>query len=80
MGRDPGGPGDGWRADVLAVSPDGHERWAWEVQLSGLSVAAALARTEAMRASGVSVCWLTDQEQPVAWFGKVPSIRIRAAE
>ncbi len=27
-------PGDGWRTDVLGVSPDGHRRVAWEAQLA----------------------------------------------
>ena len=27
-------PGNGWRADVLATSPDGKTRMAWEAQLA----------------------------------------------
>lgn len=71
-------PGDGWRADVLATSPDGITRMAWEAQLAPATVDELRERTERMTAEGVSVCWVTDKDRP--FIGHVPSIRIRAKD
>lgn len=67
-------PGDGWRADVLAVAPDASRRVAWEAQLSGITVDEIQARTQRMAAAGVEVCWVTTRDAP--WLGHVPSVRI----
>ncbi|QCC76056.1 hypothetical protein [Nocardioides daphniae] len=66
--------GDGWRADVLATSPDGAHRMAWEAQLAQITVDELRERTARMEASGVPVCWVTDHERP--WIGAVPAIRL----
>lgn len=66
--------GEGWRADVLATSPDGTRRMAWEAQLAQITGAELRERTARMEASGVPVCWVTDHERP--WIGEVPAIRI----
>lgn len=65
-------PGDGWRADVLATSPDGLRRMAWEAQLSPIDVDEITRRTEQLHASGVRVCWVAHRERP--WIGRVPSV------
>lgn len=67
-------PGNGWRADVLATSPDGTKRMAWEAQLAPATSAELAERTAAMAAEGVTVCWVTDKDRP--FIGHVPSIRI----
>jgi len=66
--------GDGWRADVLATSPDGARRMAWEAQLAQITVDELRGRTTRMHASGVPVCWVTDHDRP--WIGAVPAIQI----
>jgi competence protein CoiA len=66
--------GEGWRADVLATSPDGTKRMAWEAQLAQITVDELRARTGRMRASGVPVCWVTDRDRP--WVGAVPAIQL----
>lgn len=70
--------GDGWRADVLATSPDGARRMAWEAQLAQITVDELRERTARMEASGVPVCWVTDRERP--WIGAVPAIRLSLAD
>src|SRR3546814_5673800 len=47
--------GEGWRADVLATSPDGTRRMAWEAQLAQITGAELRERTARMEASGVPV-------------------------
>ncbi len=64
--------GDGWRADVLATSPDGARRMAWEAQLAQITVDELCERTARMRASGVAACWVTDQDRP--WVSAVPPV------
>ncbi|WP_425586687.1 competence protein CoiA family protein [Streptomyces rameus] len=50
--------GDGaWRADVMASSPDGSRRIAWEAQLSPITDGDILARTARYAAEGIGVCW-----------------------
>ncbi|GAB7005269.1 hypothetical protein JCM18899A_27420 [Nocardioides sp. AN3] len=70
--------GDGWRADVLATSPDGARRMAWEAQLAQITVDELRERTARMEASGVPVCWVTDHDRP--WIGAVPAIRLSLAD
>lgn len=70
--------GEGWRADVLATSPDGSRRMAWEAQLAPITVDDLRERTRRMRASGVPVCWVTDRDR--AWVGSVPAIRVSVAD
>lgn len=64
--------GEGWRADVLATSPDGGRRMAWEAQLAQITVDELRERTRRMEASGVAVCWVTDQDRP--WMSTVPAV------
>jgi hypothetical protein len=71
-------PGDGWRADVLAISPDGITRMAWEAQLAPATADELHERTARMTAEGVTACWVTDKDRP--FIGHVPSIRIKAEE
>jgi competence protein CoiA len=66
--------GEGWRADVLATSPDGARQIAWEAQLAQITLDDLRERTARMAASGVPVCWVTDHDRP--WIGAVPSIRL----
>lgn len=51
-------PGDGWRADVLAISPSGERRIAFEPQLSYIHPEKARERTERHAASNVETVWL----------------------
>lgn len=53
--------GEGWRADVLATSPDETRRMAWEAQLAQITPDELRERTARMEASGVTVCWDLDQ-------------------
>lgn len=66
--------GAGWRADVLATSPDGSRRIAWEAQLASTTAAELAERTATMRAELDGVCWVTDKDAP--WLCHVPSARI----
>ena len=70
--------GDGWRADVLATSPDGTRRMAWEAQLAQITLDDLRARTARMEASGVDVCWVTDRARP--WLGRIPSVQVAPPE
>jgi hypothetical protein len=54
--------GNGWRADVLATSPDGTRRIAFEAQLASCTIEDLDERTATMRADGVEVCWVTDRD------------------
>jgi competence protein CoiA len=71
-------PGNGWRADVLATSPDGSRRVAWEAQLASATVADLAERTATMIADGVEVCWVTDKD--TTWVTHIPSVRIQWPE
>ncbi|QIY56818.1 hypothetical protein HEP86_22675 [Streptomyces sp. RPA4-5] len=64
-----------WRADILATSPDGSMRMAWETQLSPITIDDIQQRTERFAADGVAVCWVTTNRRP--WLGEVPSVRAR---
>jgi competence CoiA-like predicted nuclease len=61
-----------WRADVLATSPAGSQRMAWEAQLSSITVVDIRQRTERFVADGVAVCWVTIHRR--SWLGEVPSV------
>ncbi|MFF4179520.1 competence protein CoiA family protein [Streptomyces sp. NPDC001750] len=69
-----------WRADVMAVSPDGERRMAWEAQLSPITVEDIQARTDRYTAEGVTVCWVSPHRRPPVWLGSVPSVRVRVPE
>lgn len=71
-------PGDGWRADVLAVDPVSNRRVAWEAQRSPITVSQLYERTARYAAAGVEVCWVTDRS--TAWLGSVPSILVAAGK
>ncbi len=66
-----------WRADVMATSPDGERRMAWEAQLSPITVDDIRARTARYRAHGIGVCWVSPHARAPLWMGEVPSIRVR---
>lgn len=66
-----------WRADVMATSPNGERRMAWEAQLSPITVDDIRARTARYRAHGIDVCWVSPHARPPLWIGEVPSIRVR---
>lgn len=69
-----------WRADVMASSPDGTQRIAWEAQLSPITVEDIQARTDRYAAEEVAVCWVSPQKKPPVWLGAVPSVRVRVPE
>jgi hypothetical protein len=68
-----------WRADVLASDPGGMWRMALEAQLSPITAADITARTERMRADGVTSVWFSDRRRP-PWLGVVPSVRLARGE
>ena len=65
------GPGGTWRADILASDPGGTWRMALEAQLAPITAADITARTERMRADGVTSIWFSDRPRP-PWLGVVP--------
>lgn len=69
-----------WRADVMASSPDGTQRMAWEAQLSPITVEDIRARTARYRAEGITVCWVSPHRKPPQWIDVVPAVRVRAPE
>ncbi|PBC69782.1 competence protein CoiA-like protein [Streptomyces sp. TLI_235] len=69
-------PHGAWRADVMATSPDGGRRIAWEAQLSAITEDEIRARTARLARDGVAVCWVATRPRP--WLGSVPSIRVTA--
>ncbi|MEU4620572.1 competence protein CoiA family protein [Actinoplanes sp. NPDC023801] len=69
------GPYGDWRADVLAVSPDGARTMAWEAQLSSITAEQAVERTDRFTAAGIPVCWVTVGQHP--WSSAVPAIVVR---
>jgi hypothetical protein len=70
--------GTGWRADVLALSPDGTRRVAWEAQLATATRDELAARTTTMLGELDGVCWVTDKD--AIWLCQVPSARVAYAE
>jgi hypothetical protein len=73
------GPGGSWRADVLASDPGGIWRMALEAQLAPITGVDIAARTERMRADGVTSIWFSDRPKP-PWLGVVPSVRLARAD
>lgn len=69
------GPGGTWRADVLATDPAGTWTTALEAQLAPITGADITARTDRMRADGVTSIWFSDRPRP-PWLGTVPSVRL----
>jgi hypothetical protein len=69
------GPDGTWRADVLASDPAGSWRIALEAQLAPITAADITARTDRMRADGVTSIWFSDRQRP-PWLGVVPSVRL----
>ncbi|MEW1913638.1 competence protein CoiA family protein [Kitasatospora sp. NPDC085895] len=63
-----------WRADVMAASPDGDRRMAWEAQLSPITPDEIRARTGRFAKDGVRVCWVGVRSRP--WLGTVPSVLV----
>lgn len=68
--------GSGWRADVLAISPEGR-RVAWEAQLAQITPGEIVDRHATMTADGLEVCWVADRHR--AWIGDVPAIAVAPA-
>ncbi|GAA2752855.1 competence protein CoiA family protein [Kitasatospora cinereorecta] len=66
------GPDGAWRADVMATSPDGRRRMAWEAQLSAITAGELAERTARFARDGVRVCWVAVRRRP--WLGAVPSL------
>lgn len=69
-------PGDrgGWRADLLAVSPDGARRVAFEVQLATMTAAEGAERTERYERDRIETVWITTRHAP--WLLAIPSVRV----
>lgn len=63
----------GWRADVLAVGPDGH-RVAFEVQLSPMTVDVGEERSRRYAADSIQTVWVTDRTPP--WLHRLPGVRV----
>jgi competence protein CoiA len=70
------GPQGRWRADVLATSPDGDRRVAWEAQLARQHDDDTLARTKRYTGDGVEVVWVFDR--PVA--SSAPAVRVEVEQ
>jgi hypothetical protein len=68
--------GTGWRADVLATSPEGR-RVAWEAQLAQITPEEIVDRHSTMTTDGLEVCWVADRHR--AWIGHVPAIAVAPA-
>lgn len=66
-------PGEGWRADVLAVGPSGR-RIAFEPQFSAIAADKAAERTERHRASGLETVWLDAQGRSSLF--ELPTVRL----
>lgn len=71
------GPDGTWRADVPATDPTEAWKTALEAQLAPITDADITARTEKMRADGVTSIWFNDRPRP-PWLGSVPSVTRRA--
>jgi competence protein CoiA len=57
----------GWRADVLALSPDGSGRLALEAQLAPMTTAEGRERTDRYAADGIATWWFTLRNAPWLW-------------
>jgi len=67
----------GWRADVLAVGPEGN-RVAFEVQLASMTVDEGRARTAKYVRDGIQSVWVTIR--PAVWLYVLPSIQVAVTE
>ncbi len=69
------GPGDrgGWRADVLASTPDGR-RIAFEAQLASMTTAEGEERTDRYANDGIETVWITTKH--ASWLFQLPGVRV----
>jgi hypothetical protein len=69
------GPGDrgGWRADVLASTPDGR-RIAFEAQLASMTTAEGQERTDRYADDGIETVWITTKH--ASWLFQLPGVRV----
>ena len=63
----------GWRADLLAVLPDGARRVAFEVQLAAMTAIEGVERSEHYELDGIETVWMTTRHAP--WLLAIPSVR-----
>lgn len=63
----------GWRADLLAVHPDGARRVAFEVQLAAMTAIEGVERSERYERDGIETVWMTTRHAP--WLLAIPSVR-----
>jgi len=57
----------GWRADVLAIAPEGARRVALEAQLAPMTEAVGVERTERYAQDGIETLWVTLKNAPWLW-------------
>ncbi len=57
----------GWRADVLAIAPDGARRVALEAQLAPMTEAVGVERTDRYAQDGIETLWITLKNAPWLW-------------
>lgn len=67
------GDGGGWRADLLAVHPDGARRVAFEVQLASMTATEGAQRTERYERDDIETVWITTRHTP--WLLAIPGVR-----
>lgn len=67
--------GDGWRTDVMAISPDGRRKVGFEVQLSAMTRIEGELRTARLEASDLRAIWVTLKAPP--WLLRIPSVRLQ---
>lgn len=70
------GPCDfgGWRADLLAVNPEGTRRVAFEVQLASMPATEGAERTERYERDDIETVWITTRHAP--WLLAIPGVRV----
>lgn len=64
---------DAWRADVLVLTPSGR-RFAFEIQLSAMSMPEGRHRTERYASAGIATVWLSSRHP--GWMCQLPSVHI----
>lgn len=62
----------GWRADLLAISPEGTRRVAFEVQLASMTATEGAERTERYERDRIETVWITTRHAP--WLLAIPSV------
>lgn len=67
----------GWRADVLAVAPDGR-RFAFEAQLAPMTAEVGAERAARYRADGIPSAWITTKAAP--WLYRLPGAHVTEAD